>query len=152
MQAFQGKNSVVRNGKKWGIIDIEENEIVPIQFKYISGFNNDDVALARKGKSWGAIDATGKTVIDFEYEYDLEYLSLMQLTDGYLWLKKDNLWGTIDLKNNTIIPFLYSQIQSIDGNETTVIENGEVKIIDTFGNCVKDCPEDEPKVFYDFEN
>ena len=55
-------------------------------------------------------------------------------------------------KDNTIIPFLYSQIQSIDGNETTVIENGEVKIIDTFGNCVKDCPEDEPKVFYDFEN
>lgn len=154
MKPFIGKNTVVRKGKKWGIVDVENKTIVPMKFKYISGFNSDNIAVAKKGKSWGVINTEGQTVIDFEYEYDLNYLSLMQLTDGYLWLKKDDLWGTMDLKSNTIIPFLYSEIQEIDGNEITVVKDGEVKVINEVGDCVRNCPQEEgeSKVFYDFDN
>lgn len=154
MKAFIGKNTVVRKGKKWGIVDIEDKVIVPIKFKYLSSFNNDNVAMAKRGKTWGVINTLGETVIDFEYDFDVEYLSLMQLTDGYLWLKKDDLWGTLDLKQNTIIPFLYSEIQALDGDEITVVKNGEIEIINEVGDCVKNCPQEEgsPKVFYDFDN
>lgn len=152
MRCFDGKNTVVRKGKKWGIIDIEEKPVLPIKYKFISDFNTDKVALAKKGKSWGLINHTGKTVIDFEYDLDESYIDLLQLTDGYVWLQKDGLWGTVDLNHNIVIPFKYNEIQAIDGNEITVVEQGEVKVIDEFGDCLQNCPNKKGEVYYDFNN
>ena len=130
MRAFNGKNTVVRKGKKWGIINIKEKTILPIKYKHISNFNTDKVALAKKGKSWGVINQQGETLIDFEYDLDEAYIDLLQLTDGYVWLKKNRLWGTVDLNHNIIIPFKYNKIQAVNGNEITVLEQGEVRVID----------------------
>lgn len=154
MKTFIGKNTIVRKGKKWGIVDCRDKVVVPIKFKYLSAFNNDNIAVAKKGKSWGVINTAGETVVDFEYNFDVNYVSLLQLTDGYLWLKKDDLWGTVDLNQNTIIPFLYSEIQEINGNRITVVQNGEIKVIDELGACLEDCPKEVKKqeVFYDFDN
>ncbi|MFK7949771.1 MAG: WG repeat-containing protein [Saprospiraceae bacterium] len=152
MRPFDENNTVVKKGKKWGIIDIQEKAILPIKYKHISNFNTDKVALAKKGKSWGLINQKGKTLIDFEYDLDENYIDLLQITDGYVWLKKDGLWGTVDLNHNIIIPFKYSEIQEVNGNEITVVEQGEVRIIDEFGECLKNCVEKTRGVYYDFDN
>ena len=86
---------MVKKGNKWGIIDSEEKIVLPIKYKYISNFNTDNIALAKDGKYWGAINQTGKTVIDFKYDFDINYIDLLQLTDGFVWLKKDGFWGSI---------------------------------------------------------
>lgn len=143
MRPFNNKISVVRSGKKWGAIDTQNQAVIPFTYKFVSDFNVDDIAIAQKGKKWGVINKKGDVLIDFEYEYDLNYISLIQLTDGYVWLKKDDLWGAIDLKYNKItIPFEYNEIQGLNGNEITVVKNGEMMIIDEFGTCIENCPED----------
>jgi hypothetical protein len=148
MRPFNNKISVAKNGKKWGAIDMHDQTIVPFKYKFLSDFNSDKVALAKKNKHWGVINNKGKILVDFEYEYDLNYLSLAQLTDGYIWLKKDDLWGAIDLKYNKItIPFEYEEIHELDGNEITVVKDGEIMIIDEFGTCIKNCSE-----YIDLEN
>ncbi|MFT6147964.1 MAG: hypothetical protein ACJAUH_000643 [Saprospiraceae bacterium] len=140
MKPFNSEKCVAKKGSKWGIIDGNNKIIIPFKYKYLSNFNSDSVAIAKKGKSWGVINMAGKIIIDFNYKFDLNYLSLMQLTDGYLWLQKNGFWGTVDLKNNVIIPFIYDEIQSIDGSEITVVKDNRNIIIDEFGNCIKNCP------------
>ncbi|NJN78214.1 MAG: WG repeat-containing protein [Saprospiraceae bacterium] len=100
MKPFNNDLSVVRSGKKWGAIDVQNKEVIPFKYKYLSNFNDDKIAIAKKGKNWGVINIDGEVLTDFEYDFDFNYLSLMQLTNGYLWLQKDNFWGTIDFKNN----------------------------------------------------
>lgn len=133
MRSFYGNNVVVKKGNKWGIIDSEEKIVLPIKYKYISNFNTDNIALAKDGKYWGAINQTGKTVIDFKYDFDINYIDLLQLTDGFVWLKKDGFWGTVDLNQNTVIPFKYDDIQAVDGNEITVVKEGQVSVINESG-------------------
>ena len=133
MRSFHGNNVAVKKGNKWGIIDMQENVILPIKYKYISNFNTDNIALAKDGKSWGVINQNGQIVIDFQYDFDENYIDLLQLTDGFVWLKKDGFWGTIDLNQNVIIPFKYDDIQGVDGDEITVEEQGQVKIINESG-------------------
>lgn len=140
--------TVAQKGKKWGMINSRGTDIIPFEYKYLTHFNDNEMALAKKGKDWGVINVNGKTVIPFDYEYDEQYVSLMDLTDGYLWIKRDNKWGTIDFSGKVIIPFEYDQIHSFDGDEARVWKNGELTLINDQGECLENCN----VVFFDFNN
>lgn len=56
-------------GKLWGMIDKDENVVIPYAYKSIGHFDSKGMALVAKGSKKGYVDRSGKMVIPFHYNY-----------------------------------------------------------------------------------
>lgn len=140
MSYFLGGQAIAKNKKnKWGLID--KNGVVLIAFKYnfLTRLNDEGVAIAQKGKGYGLIDVNENVLAPFQYEFEEQYAGILQLCEGYVWLKKVGKWGTINLNGETVIPFRYDILNSTDGETARVWLNDKLQIIDNQGNCLQNC-------------
>lgn len=149
LMAFCNGVTVAQKGKKWGAIDPADNPVIPFKYKHITHFNDAGLALAKKGKDWGVINPKGETVAPFVYEFDIEYASLLDLSEDFVWIKQGGKWGTLNLKGNLVIPFEYDKIHTFDGDEARVWKDGKLMLIDINGDCLENCGD---RIFFDFDH
>ena len=88
-----------------GVIDLEENIIIPFEYDEIHAHQNAGKIffVAGKGDKWGVIDEDGNIIIAFD-EYD-DLIGQDRGATALLVAKKDGLWGVIDFDRNVIVPF-----------------------------------------------
>ena len=92
--------SVVKDGKI-GVIDKDNNIIIPIDYDDLNIFKNGVIAL-NKNKKWGFVNLNNKFSTPFIYD------GIINSNGNYVFALKDLKCGALDLFGNTVIPFNYN--------------------------------------------
>lgn len=116
---------IVRRNWKYGIVDLEKNTILPIDYDYIeptdAHYSNDrtysaDIAIVWKGEKCSLFNMENRSfLVPFEYE-DIEVNenfdnSLNPIMDSSFLMKKNGKYGLIANDCETVIlPFEYDKI------------------------------------------
>lgn len=119
-----------RRAKK-GLIDTNNNILIPSTYNYISGFFSEGLMLAKKDDKAGFIDKKNKVVIPFEYDELKD-----EFSNGLVAAKKTGKWGFINKKNEIIIPFIYDSANSFSNGLSLVQLKGKLQFINTVGNTI----------------
>lgn len=94
----------VRKGDKWGLIDTNVNEIIPLRY--------DMLMQEQKGKFWvttldkkkGLVNRNGKEILPKKYN------SIYFVSESLIRADLDGKWGVVDTLTNIKIPFKYDLI------------------------------------------
>ncbi|MCH2046508.1 MAG: WG repeat-containing protein, partial [Saprospiraceae bacterium] len=125
--------SMVWIGDKYGFMDEEGKEIIPVQFEAIKGkkFNHlfrpkgfiGNYASVSKNGKWGLIDSLGREIIPFDYDQPLGIGLFSNDKSSALWdyfytqklivrkNRKVNVYGLIDSNNQVLLKEAYVYIQ-----------------------------------------
>ncbi len=103
-----GGTSFVRfQGGKYGFINMEGNEVIPIEYDYATSFFEGMAVVEVDGKN-GFINTKGEIVIPLKYD------SAWEFNDGIAYVKKDNKMGYIDKDGNEVIPIIYDDMSQFE--------------------------------------
>ena len=111
------------NDKKYGFINKNGIETIPIKYDYVYDFGifGDFYTVVKENNEWIIIDTNGNTI------YKLgEYTKIGGTNGKVVTLGKRDKLGAVDLDNNIIIPFEYDDITSIQGNSCMAIKEGKL--------------------------
>jgi len=141
----------VRKGKKFGLINEEGKEIIPVQYNAISidftDFDAEDThdenyrIVVAKGTKMGTVNLKNETKIPFEYTH-------LQRLSGWQELykaKKGAKYQIIDKNGKTITPSFFDEVANFEytdspnGNrisQALTFSNGKMRVIDSKGNFI----------------
>ena len=119
---------ILQKDSSWGVVDLEGNNIVPIDYdniiiggKYIN---------AQKGEDTLIFDASGNNI-------DTDILSYNQVNDNYaIVIDKDNNYNIVDNAGNKKLNENYTYIEYLNNDEFIVTINGKTGIINGEGNTI----------------
>ena len=119
---------ILQKDSSWGVVDLEGNNIVPIDYdniiiggKYIN---------AQKGEDTLIFDASGNNI-------DTDILSYNQVNDNYaIVIDKDNNYNIIDNAGNKKLNENYTYIEYLNNDEFIVTIDGKTGIINGEGNSI----------------
>lgn len=143
---YDGMLAVCVNNK-YGIINKQLEEVVPIRYDFI-GYFRDGVADVRINNRTGYINKKGElrvkdgdqeAWIPSKYEWGDNY------REGLAAVLINHKWGFIDRKGNEVIPLIYDEVLSpgFDDGVATVLHDGEWITINMRGDIVKQAISEE---------
>ena len=100
---------IVNNGDSYGLIDINNNIILPLKYAYIKGNPNRDIVLAKitLNSDYEIFDFQGKKLSNDTFE---------NVTNNFEFppfaVKQNGKWGYINNKGKVVIPFEYDNAGS----------------------------------------
>ena len=124
--------ALVQSGGKYGFIDEEGAEIIPLQYDKVGidvwDFYATYISVCLNGH-WGLIDQQGNRVIKPEYDQIRPFLFE---DETLVWAKKKDKYGCLDISGKVIIPFEYKDLQNSfwEGQPTFAQKNGKYGFID----------------------
>lgn len=101
---FNDEYTDIKIGGKWGVIDSNNNFIIPPKYENIYDIQDDMWKVILNNKI-GIIDRNDNVIVDIMYDKISDYKDT-----SYFIVKKDKFWGIIDKNKNVIIPFEYSKL------------------------------------------
>lgn len=96
--------------KLYGVIDIDENIIIPFIYNEFADWNIDNdeqILFFEKDGKWGAVDINGKNLIDFKYKYILGFINQYSMVQNF-----DEKWGLINRKGK-ITKLNFSKVKTL---------------------------------------
>ena len=121
---------IIRKDGKYGMIDINNNTIIPIEYDMLEWFYNG-LALAMKNDKTGFIDVNNKVVVPFQYDVARGF------EDGPAVVSKGNKYGYIDKGGNYVVPLKYQFGESFGAAGIAAVAlNNKWGCIDTNGKIV----------------
>ena len=117
----------VKLGEKWGVLDADGKELVPVKydFIYVSERNKKGVTRFRLNEKWGLFDADYNIIVPAKYEMIIRFHGRYTIDSKnarpsyekidllYFKAKKDGKWGLIDQSDRVILSFKYDGIAYI---------------------------------------
>lgn len=169
---FKNGFATVRKNQKKGILDVNGEEILPLQFDELFMLSKYKVAIVKQNDKWDLVDFNNKSrlkeaVDSLAYRTDSSLVSIKnkqhQLIDytgktltkrSYDWIGRfrvgrapihgDSLVGFIDEKGIDVIPLQYNKFQKFnDDGMAAVAKDNRWGIIDRFGNIKLELEYDE---------
>ena len=110
--------------KKFGLIDISNKIIIPIEFANLYASPSYNLAAVLKDRKWALMNLEGEYYSSFEIDRVQENLGKEPFP-----ISKNGKWGFVDRKGKTVIPFKYdwaSGFGNIDKQGGRIIQ-GEYK-------------------------
>lgn len=101
---MDGNIYLVKKGSKWGWIDKEGKELVPIRFADAYPFNGNKLAAARLGDKWGFINGYGKFEIPARYDFAFSF------NNGRALVESGGRCGFIDETGEYVIQPIYEHV------------------------------------------
>ncbi len=107
-----GLAEVARNNK-YGFIDEDGKEVVPLKYDFVGSFSDDMVGVGiggtwnggkYSGGKWGFVDKTGKEVISLKYDMVSEFV------EGSAKIKLNGKWGIVSTAGKEIVSPKYDLI------------------------------------------
>lgn len=126
--------AIVEIDLKYGIIDENEDIVLPIIYDYIEDFTfNYGHTIAYRNQSHIVIDKNGNIVIDDMYDDVI-------LSSKYIWTaKKDGKYGYINTKGKIIIDIDFDEALAFTSYKNAIVKsNGKYGVIDQVGNYLID--------------
>ncbi|TAG06489.1 MAG: WG repeat-containing protein [Cytophagia bacterium] len=115
---FRERSRVGKNGF-WGFINAYGNPLLPLEYDYVSEYNNDWV-LVKKGKKIGFWHFDREKNIPLLYDWDKSHYLHQKFSENKVQVKKDGKWGYINANNEIIIDFKYYEAHSFE-NEVALV-------------------------------
>lgn len=128
--AFNNNTAKVKRNGKWGIIDPDGTEIIPLEFDAITAdylYNKQPIYLVEKNNKKGIIDLLGKEIVPTLYdEIDRLYYPEFRLKLGDKYG-----FGT---NEKVIIPAIYSEVDWFGTSDYVVAKRkGNIYLVDKEG-------------------
>jgi len=128
-----------QEGSKWGFIDKQGNEVIPLIYDEVSEFK-DGFAYVEKDGKMGIIDKTGKEIVSFEYTRIYDYDE-----HGFACVYDDNGYNLIDKTGKLVISTCYEIWKFHEGFAWVRLqEYGNYSFVDMTGENVM------PPIYDDF--
>lgn len=123
----------VQKDGKYGIIDINGNELLPCEYDDLYSLKNtDNSIIIEKDEKKGLVDSTGKKVIDTIYKDILPLGDDYKL--GYIVVDENNNYGVVDCNNQEVLEPQYEDIKSMtDDGKYIVKENEKWELVNKDG-------------------
>ena len=118
---------LVRYDKRYGVIDLDENIIIPIKYQGLEE-NGHNILIAKLNGYYGIVDINNNTLIDCDCE------KIKTLFDTII-IKRYNKYGLTDLNGKIILGIEYDKIDKL-GEYITVKNNNKYKIYDYSGKLI----------------
>ncbi|QLE01665.1 WG repeat-containing protein [Galbibacter sp. BG1] len=115
---------IVKNKGKWGIIDIQENNIIPVKYESLNMQFPEKIILGKNG--FKQIYDTRSKKLNEEYNFD----KFSQYSKDFSIIRKDNKETLIDNDNlNMLFPYQYDYIvhDYLPSNKLIIVEMNEKK-------------------------
>jgi hypothetical protein len=120
----------VRDGEKWGYINLKGEEAVPFHFDEVGDFSYGLAPIKSNGK-WGYFDAQRQSIIHPVFD------AVSGIWRDSLSAAEDNgKWGYINLAGDRVIPFRFDHVTEFSEGVAKVELNGKWGLIDLLGNTV----------------
>lgn len=126
---------VSREKGKYGVINLENEELIPFQYNWIEDFDPKHNLFAffdkRGGKRQRIIDKDGNVILRSNYEYISHFQEGLAVVGRHKNGKATWEYGFINLEGELVIPFQYSNvIYHFKDGEAVVIsaEKGKITI------------------------
>ncbi len=128
----------VQKAGKYGLINLDGNEILPCEYDSISTMKGVKNCLVVKNDvNTGIVDTSGKIVVPVQYP-SVEVIA-KNTDNGYIVKNNENKYGVIKSDGNFVLDCKYDAIENIiDENRFLVKENGTWKMIDQDGTSYLD--------------
>lgn len=129
-----GKKLIVKLDDKYGVIDINNRQIIPTIYDEIIHDHTEDLFLVKDDKHWGILDSNGAEIIPLKYEKMDDCFSCHRLAVSH-----DSKWGFVNEKGVEVIKCIYDGVLSecFEDNKCFVKQNGEIIEIDIYGIMIK---------------
>src|SRR6478752_3681155 len=121
--------AIVQLKKKFGFINRNGVEIIPMQYEDAKDFKEGLAAVKQDGK-YAFINTAGTLVTAFEYE------DAGSFSEGLASVKKNGSWGYINKEGTNVIPYKYKYASYLSDGLAYVSENGLVGYINNKGELV----------------
>lgn len=100
--------AIVKLNGKYGIINIDGNEILPIKYDLIENFCiPDGYLIVHENKKVGLFDTLGKEIVPTIYDY----IRTDSYDIGFIVVVIDDKYGILDKAGNVILPIKYRDIE-----------------------------------------
>ena len=116
---WSGDRAIVSNNQKFGYIDKNGKEIVPVIYDDMKLKHTEEGILAKKDGKWGFVDWQGQPVLPFQYDVLSNILDngLVAVNIGGQAVNNQGtidggLWGYIDIHGRVIAPVKYNYVGS----------------------------------------
>lgn len=117
----------VSKEKKWGILDGDGKEILPLTYEYIYMFENG-FSQVKWGSYYGIIDTKGKVIIK------PEYVRIEQIDKDLFTVFNGRHWGMINRYGILVAPIMYDdEIKFKDRDKAVVKFLGKYNIMNKTG-------------------
>ena len=126
------KLNIILLGGKYGLIDQQQNSVIPIQFDRIQEVQPGKF-LAKKMGKWGLFNSYNRTRIPFDYD------SIQFLPNCSRAFIKYKGWQLIDSIGNIKTKKQYDYLADFDGTSFVVRSKGYWGLVDFFGDEIIHC-------------
>lgn len=117
----------VNLNNKWGFIDENGRQVIPVKYYNYVGNFSEGLAVARLNSKQGFIDKTGKKVIPFKYEYARGF------SEGLAAVRLGSRYGFINKSGEEVVPFKYDDAWEFSGGLAAVKFKDKWGFIDKTG-------------------
>ena len=105
--------------QKWGYINEEGNEIIPLIYNFTYRFSEGLAIVLNQSDKYGVIDRNGNLIIEFSDKF------IGAFHDGYAIVSYHGKKGVIDKNGNEIIPLIYDDADDFHEGFARVKQNGK---------------------------
>ena len=108
----RGLARVSRKGK-WGYINPQGVEVIPLKYAFIGEFSEGLVCAVKKVDNQfkiGFVDRENRVIIPFVYDFVEEAYKYLRFLEGMVPLRKNGKWGYLTISNDIAIPFQFAQV------------------------------------------
>ena len=129
IREFKPNRLIVKRDKKYGIIDLKENIIVPIKYQKFN-IDGKGIFITKLNGYWGILDSENQILVDNDCE------KIKSLHDTIL-LKRYGKYGLADLNGKIIFDIKYDKIKKL--SEYILVREGKKYfILDSDGEKIND--------------
>ena len=128
--SYDGKVLRVQNGGKYGLINMDGNEILPCEYDQITALQGveENTLLVLKDGNYGIVDDEGKTLLPTSYA-EIQALG-DEASQGFVVRNAEGKYGIVDIANGQVLEMKYDEISKIhQGDYYVVTENGKQKVV-----------------------
>ena len=127
--SYDGKALRVQNGGKYGLINMDGNEILPCEYDQITALQGvENTLLVSKDGNYGIVDDEGKTLLPASYA-EIQALG-DETSQGFIVKNAEGKYGIVDISNGQVLELKYDEISKIhQGDYYVVTESGRQKVV-----------------------
>lgn len=121
----EGRTWVLKNGK-YGLIDLEGNEITGAIYEWTQRLRNGFAVVQRNGK-FGFVDKKGKEITPIHYDF------VENFVEGRALVLKNRQYSFIDTQGNEVVRLKYDRVSQYKNGLASYSINGKWGFIDLTG-------------------
>jgi hypothetical protein len=102
---YNGLAAVQKDGK-WGFINVNGNEIIPLIYDMACNFTYGDIVVVELDGKMGYVHKSGKVVVEPKYDE-----ATLFGDDEYAWVELNGKKGFINQEGQEVVPLIYEELE-----------------------------------------